>query len=88
MLVDAAYEIGKRFDTAVIVDADLTVLARFHLVGSHHPRDDDAGTAVSQIFIHFGQLFCRKTVVPHSFKGSRTDKAALRFNTADVTCIK
>ena len=88
VLVDAVDDLGQRGNTFIIVDANLAVLTRFHLIRRHHPGNDDAGTAVSQVFIHFGQLICRKTVVPHSFKSCRTDKAALRFNTADVTCIK
>ena len=88
VLVDAVDDLGQRGNTFIIVDADLAVLTRFHFGSSHHAGNNDTGTAVGQIFIHLGQLFCRKAVVPHSFKGSRTDKAALRFNTADVTCIK
>lgn len=93
-------ELGDDFTAVVVDMADdlkaarctghrrcnLAVLPRFHLVGGHHTGDDDghAGAAICQFFIHFGQIFCRHTIPSHSFKSSRTDNTAVRFNTADA----
>ena len=88
VLVDSVYDLCQRGNAAVVVDADLTVLIRFHLVRGHHACDDQADAAVSKGFIHGCQIFRRQAMVSHSLKGSRADETAFYINTADVTFIE